>query len=65
MEETKKKTYVCLGSCQAVITQEQYDNGLTSCGDASCTLHGKPFVVGKKSEETGKNEAEETDVDHV
>lgn len=52
-----KETYVCLGSCQAVITEEQYKNGLTKCGAKECTMYDKPFVEGKKSETTGKNEA--------
>ncbi|MEK7571926.1 MAG: hypothetical protein AAB553_06665 [Patescibacteria group bacterium] len=54
-----QSTYVCLGSCHAVITEDQYKNGLTACGDASCTLHGHPFVKGRKSERTGKNEPDE------
>lgn len=48
-------TYVCLGTCQAVISQEQYDNGLTKCGARVCTLKGQQFVKGKKDEVTGKN----------
>jgi len=54
-----KKTYVCMGSCQAVITEEQYKNGLTKCGTKECSLYDHPFVEGKKSEITGKNEAAE------
>ncbi len=57
----KKKTYVCLGTCQAVITEEQYNNGLTKCGAKECTLYDHPFVQGHKSEETGKNEANEAE----
>lgn len=52
------KTYVCLGTCQAVISEEQYNNGLTKCGAKECTLYGQPLVVGKKSVVTGKNEPE-------
>jgi hypothetical protein len=52
-----KKTYVCLGSCQAEITEIQYNNGLIKCGAKECTFYEKPFVEGKKSETTGKNEA--------
>lgn len=51
-----QKTYVCMGSCQAVISEDQYKAGLTACGANDCTLHGQPFVEGKKSEVTGKNE---------
>lgn len=39
----KKTAYICEGTCQAQITQKQYDEGLTKCGDKSCTLYGKPF----------------------
>lgn len=52
-----QKTYVCLGTCQAVITEEQYKNGLTKCGAESCDLKGHPLVPGRKNPETGKNEA--------
>ena len=54
----KQKTYVCLGTCQAVITQEQYENGLVKCGTEGCTMKGHEFVPGKKDEETGKNVAD-------
>ena len=52
------KTYVCLGSCQGVVTKEQYDNGLTHCGAEGCELKGQPLIPGKKNPETGKNEAD-------
>jgi len=54
-----EKTYVCLGSCQAVISEEQHKNGLTKCGAEECTMYGQPFVEGKKSEQTGQNVATE------
>ena len=38
--------YFCTGSCGAVITEEQYDKGLTKCGTESCNMHGKPFEKG-------------------
>lgn len=50
------KTYVCLGTCQAVISEERYKNGLTKCGTESCSMYQQPFVEGKKNEVTGKNE---------
>lgn len=49
-------TWVCMGSCQAVISDEQYKGGLTACGAESCDMHGKPFAKGRKSNVTGKNE---------
>lgn len=52
----QQKTYVCLGTCQAVITEEQYNNGLTKCGAEVCTMKGQPFVEGKRNEANGKNE---------
>ncbi|MBI2594010.1 hypothetical protein HYW44_05210 [Candidatus Daviesbacteria bacterium] len=41
--EDQKVAYICEGTCQAKITQEQYDKGLTKCGTESCTYFGKPF----------------------
>lgn len=58
-EQKTQKTYVCMGSCQAVVSEEQYKNGLTACGAEGCTMHGKPLVVGKKSQTTGQNQEEE------
>lgn len=51
-----QKTYVCLGSCQAVITEEQFKAGLNKCGADGCELKGHPLVPGKKNPQTGKNE---------
>ena len=55
-QQPSEKTYVCMGTCQAVISEEQYAKGLTTCGAEVCTMKGKPFVEGKHNEETGKNE---------
>lgn len=44
---------VCLGTCHAEITEEQYANGLTICGAEACTMKGKPFVDGYKCEKCG------------
>jgi hypothetical protein len=54
-DHKNEKEYVCLGTCQAVISEEQYNNGLIACGAESCTMKGKPFVRGRRSKETGKN----------
>ena len=59
MDNQNQKNYVCLGTCQAVITEEQYKNGLTQCGTETCTLKGHPLVPGRKNPETGKTEATE------
>lgn len=42
-KQKKKYTYQCEGTCQAKITQKEYDEGLTKCGTKSCTFYGKPF----------------------
>ncbi len=42
--ENKKKTYMCTGTCKAIITEEEYNNGLTKCGTKECTMYGQPFV---------------------
>lgn len=43
---TVETRYFCTGTCGAVVTQEQYDQGLTKCGDESCNMHDKPFERG-------------------
>ena len=56
--------YVCLGTCQAEITDEQYNEGLTTCGAEVCTMKGKPFAKGLKCQTCGKNIAEGTQHEH-
>ena len=37
--------YICTGSCQAVITIQQYNDGLKHCGaPQGCTMKGHVFV---------------------
>lgn len=38
--------YFCTGSCGAVITEEEFNNGLTQCGTKTCNMHQKPFEKG-------------------
>lgn len=38
-----KIVYVCTGSCNAKISEEQYKAGLTKCGAADCTLFRHAF----------------------
>lgn len=45
--------YVCLGSCHALISEEQHKNGLTACGSDSCEYKAKPFVKGFKCAKCG------------
>ena len=35
--------YICSGGCGAVISQEQYNQGLIVCGTEGCPHHGQPF----------------------
>jgi len=46
--------YVCLGSCQAKISDEEYKNGLVVCGNNTCENKGKPFVEGDKCPNCGR-----------
>lgn len=57
--DENKKSYVCLGTCQAEVSEEEYNAGLTQCGADVCTMKGQPFVEGKKSKISGKNEKTE------
>lgn len=50
----KDKQYVCLGTCQAVVTQEQFDNGLKNCGGESYTLKGQQLTEGDKCSTCGR-----------
>lgn len=38
-----EEVYVCTGGCGAVISKEQYDNGLTKCGADGCEHKGIEF----------------------
>ena len=53
MNQKQDETYVCLGTCQAVIDKDAFDKGLTKCGAESCDMYQKPFVKGHKDEATG------------
>lgn len=61
-QQPQGSTYVCMGACQAVISDEQYKNGLTACGAESCDMKGKPFVKGHKDQASGKNVADQPDM---
>lgn len=50
-------TYVCLGDCQAVISNDEYQKGLTKCGTDTCELKGVRFVKGDKCKKCGRNQA--------
>ncbi|OGY25218.1 MAG: hypothetical protein A2134_02195 [Candidatus Woykebacteria bacterium RBG_16_39_9b] len=38
--------YFCTGTCGAVVTQEQYDEGLVHCEEKTCNMYGIPFEKG-------------------
>ncbi len=40
------KRYFCTGTCGAIVTEEDYNNGLRGCGTESCNMHGAPFEEG-------------------
>ncbi|MEK7595768.1 MAG: hypothetical protein AAB443_04260 [Patescibacteria group bacterium] len=48
-----KIVYVCSGTCQAEVTEEQYKNGLTKCGANVCSMKGHEFEKRLKCEECG------------
>ena len=35
--------YVCTGTCQAQVSEDEYKNGLTKCGAETCTMHNHAF----------------------
>lgn len=55
-----KANHVCLGSCQAVIGEEKYKNGLVACGNDLCEKKGVPFVIGAKCKQCSKTYEEGT-----
>ena len=48
-----KIIYICVGTCKAEITEEQYKDGLTKCGGEGCTHKGHEFEKRVKCEECG------------
>lgn len=58
------QTYVCLGNCQAKISEEDYKNELTACGNETCENKGKPFVKGDKCSFCGKTYSAEEKHQH-
>ncbi|MCX8008950.1 MAG: hypothetical protein N3A54_04600 [Patescibacteria group bacterium] len=54
--------YVCKGTCNAKISQEQYDEGLTQCGADGCTDNGRPFTKMYECDEC--HELMDTDTQH-
>ena len=48
-----KIVYICVGTCEAEISEEQYKNGLTKCGGEGCSLKGHEFEKRIKCGECG------------
>lgn len=48
-----KTVYICVGTCKAEISEEQYKGGLTKCGTEGCTHQGHEFEKRLKCEECG------------
>ena len=38
--------YFCNGTDKAVVTEQEYEGGLTKCGNNTCTLYQHPFEKG-------------------
>lgn len=36
--------YVCTGGCEGRVTEEEYREGKTMCGAATCAKHGQPLT---------------------
>ena len=43
---TVETRYFCNGSDRAVVIKEEYEGGLTKCGNNTCTLYQHPFEKG-------------------
>ena len=55
--QNEDQNYVCLGTCNGIVTEEQFKAGQNKCATKGCNLEGHPLVPGRKNPETGKNEA--------
>ena len=38
--------YFCSGTDQAIVTEEEFKNGLTKCGNKTCSMYQHPFEKG-------------------
>jgi DNA-directed RNA polymerase subunit RPC12/RpoP len=45
--------YVCVGTCKAEISEEEYKGGLIKCGTEGCTQEGHEFEKRMKCGECG------------
>jgi hypothetical protein len=49
-----KVVYICVGTCKAEISEEQYKGGLIKCGGEACTLKGHDFAKRLKCKQCDK-----------
>ncbi|MBI3980672.1 hypothetical protein HY345_01620 [Candidatus Microgenomates bacterium] len=49
-----QKVYVCTGTCQAEVTEEQYQSGIVKCGTGGCTMEGHTFEERRKCSVCGQ-----------
>jgi len=59
-----KAVYVCIGSCKAEISEEEYNNGLSKCGTQGCSHFGHTFEKRKKCHICGAYYKEEESHTH-
>ncbi len=57
--------YICLGTCKAQISEEQFQQGLTACGADECTLKGHTFKKMLKCDQCQAIYAPEEDHNHL
>lgn len=46
--------HVCAGTCHAIVSQEDYEKGITRCGTEGCTCQGMEFEEAVKCGHCGK-----------
>lgn len=47
--------YVCTGSCGGQVSEEEYNQGKTTCGDPNCEKHGQPLEKKLVCSQCGKH----------
>ena len=53
------KVFVCTGSCHGVATEEQFQNGATTCAAEACEKHGQPLVPRTQCESCASSAAKD------
>lgn len=57
--------YICTGTCEAKISEEEFKNGLTACGTEGCTHKGHTFEKRLECHVCGKLYKEDENHTHV